>query len=96
MRENAIRYQYAYDMFTNLCDEYTYRYGKVHLTDTKLRDVLNNIPNNCKLGEWSEPPQCMPDEYKHKDYITAYKQYYIGEKKRFAKYTGVDTPDFMC
>ena len=29
----------------------------------------------------------MPDEYKHEDYITAYKQYYIGEKKRFAKYT---------
>ena len=35
-------------------------------------------------------------EYKHKDYITAYKQYYVGEKKRFAKYTAVDTPDFMC
>ena len=36
--------------------------------------------------EWLEnkftpPPQCMPDEYKHEDYITAYKQYYIGEKK---------------
>ena len=30
------------------------------------------------------------------DYITAYKQYYVGEKKRFAKYTSVDTPDFMC
>ena len=37
----------------------------------------------------------MPDQYKHKDYITAYKQYYIGEKKRFAKYTGVDFPDFL-
>ena len=56
VRENAIQYQYAYDMFTNLCDEYTYRYNKEHLTDIKLRDVLNNIPNNCKLGEWAEPP----------------------------------------
>ena len=47
--------------------------------------------------EWiTTPPQCMPDEYKHEDYITAYKQYYIGEKKRFAKYTAVDIPHFMC
>mgnify|MGYP001485245829 CR=1 FL=1 len=26
VRENAVQYQYAYDMFTALCDEYTYRY----------------------------------------------------------------------
>ena len=64
VRENAIQYQYAYDMFTNLCDEYTYRYGKVHMTDSKLRNLLDNIPNNIQLGEWSEPPQCMPDDVK--------------------------------
>ena len=55
-----------------------------------------NVENNFPSIHFTDPPQCMPDEYKHKDYITAYKQYYIGEKKRFAKYTGVDTPDFMC
>ena len=50
----------------------------------------------------------MPDEYKTTiridednatdefDYIQSYKNYYVGEKKRFAKYTAVDTPDFMC
>ena len=59
-------------------------------------------PENIEPYDWSwtkdfvPPPQCMPDEYKHEDYITAYKQYYVGEKKRFAKYTSVDTPDFMC
>ena len=36
VRENAIQYQYMYDMFVALCDEYTYRYGKVHMTDDKL------------------------------------------------------------
>jgi hypothetical protein len=57
---------------------------------------LQNVEDRFPSQYFTPPPQCMPDEYKHKDYITAYKQYYIGEKKRFAKYTGVDTPDFMC
>ena len=52
VRENAIQYQYMYDMFTALCDEYTYRYGRVHMTDEKLRDVLNHIPDKMPLGDW--------------------------------------------
>ena len=43
VRENAIQYQYAYDMFTALCDEYTYRYERIHMTDSKLRELLNNL-----------------------------------------------------
>jgi len=37
----------------------------------------------------------MPDEYKVSNYIKSYRNYYVGEKKRFARYTGVDVPDFM-
>lgn len=96
VRENAIQYQYAYDMFTNLCDEYTYRYNREHLTDIKLRDVLNNIPNNCKLGEWVEPPQCMPDDVKvANDSLSAYHKYYKEYKADFAKWTKRDVPQFM-
>ena len=88
VRENAIQYQYAYDMFTNLCDEYTYRYGKVHMTDSKLRNLLDNIPNNIQLGEWSEPPQCMPDDVKvENNSLQAYHKYYREYKKSFAKWT---------
>jgi hypothetical protein len=96
VRENAIQYQYAYDMFTNLCDEYTYRYGKVHMTDSKLRNLLDNIPNNIQLGEWSEPPQCMPDDVKVlNDSLSAYHKYYREYKKSFAKWTNRDVPGFM-
>ena len=52
VRGNAIQYQYAYDMFVALCDEYTYRYGRTHLTDEKLRGLLNQLPNNISLGQW--------------------------------------------
>lgn len=96
VRENAIQYQYAYDMFENLCNEYTYRYEREHLTDTKLRDILNCLPDNIKLGEWSEPPQCMPDDVKvPNDSISAYHKYYAVYKKDFAKWTGREVPQFM-
>ena len=95
VRENAIQYQYMYDLFVALCDEYTYRYGKVHMTDSKLRDVLNNIPDKMPLGDWREPPQAMPDYCKRKDVIDAYRSYYINEKKRFAKWTKRDIPKWF-
>jgi len=95
VRENAIQYQYAYDMFTNLCDEYTHRYGKVHATDMKLRELLNELPKNITLGQWSEPPQCMPDDVKMESALDAYHKYYAVYKKEFAKWTKRDVPSFM-
>ena len=95
VRENAIQSQYAYDMFVALCDEYTFRYGKKHLTDTKLRKLLNNLPNNITLGVYSEPPQCMPDDVKSESTITAYHKYYAVYKKDFAKWTDRPVPQFM-
>ena len=96
VRENAIQYQYAYDMFVALCDEYTYRYGKVHLTDKKLRKLLNNLPNNITLGVFNEPPQCMPNDVKVLgDTINAYHKYYAVYKKDFAKWTSRPVPKFM-
>ena len=95
VRENAIQYQYMYDLFVALCDEYKFRYGREHLTDTKLRDVLNNIPDNIELGMWREPPQCMPDDVKSESVITAYHKYYQEYKKDFAVWTARPTPEFM-
>ena len=84
-------------LLDQLLYQYTVRYKKVHSTIK----ISNLFHGRYKLWhgwktEFTPPPQCMPDKYKHKSYITAYRQYYIGEKKRFAKYTEVDTPDFLC
>ena len=84
-----------YDLFVALCDEYTYRYGKVHMTDSKLRDVLNNIPDNMPLGDWREPPQAMPDDVKSESSLDAYHKYYREYKKSFAKWTNREVPQFM-
>ena len=95
VRENAIQYQFMYDMFVALCDEYTYRYGRIHMTDEKLRDLLNEIPRNMELGTWRQPPQAMPDDVKTESSLEAYHKYYAVYKKDFAVWTDRPVPEFM-
>ena len=64
-----------------LGEEYTKRYNKIHLTITKCKDILKEIPIGIHTAGFTEPPQCMPDQYKVPDCsITAYWNYYEGEK----------------
>ena len=93
-------YMWSIDLLGHLLNQYRHRYhNKIHKTGRILNNIIclnEKIKDKFDVKIFTPPPQCMPDEYKHEDYITAYKQYYVGEKKRFAKYTAVDTPDFMC
>ena len=99
-----MQYEWAYHLFKYLCHEYTDRFNKVHLTDYKLRSLLRRPPDlMTKMAEWSsnyanrytQPPQCMPDEYKvPDDAVQAYRNYYIGEKAGFAKWAYTRTPEW--
>ena len=69
-----------------LGEEYTKRYGKEHLTITKCKIPLMFLPPLIPCNQdFNEPPQAMPDEYKVEgDSITAYWNYYIGDKSHIA------------
>ena len=61
-------YRWHYLHFVGLCDEYTYRYNKVHGTDTRLRKPLEKIPQNIPRGKMTDFalamkafPDCMTD-----------------------------------
>ena len=78
---SASNYAWLYQHMLALGDEYTKRYGKTHLTITKCKEPLNLCPFGMPDGEFTEPPQCMPDEYKVPGCsITAYWNYYEQEK----------------
>lgn len=79
---SASNYAWLYQHMLALGDEYTKRYGKVHLTITKCKDKLAKLPGGIFNVGFSEPPQAMPDEYKHESAIHAYWNYYIGEKHK--------------
>ena len=79
VRQNSIHYDWLYAHMKALGDEYTKRYNKVHMSITKCK-YLWRFPNNIPRTEFTQPPQCMPDEYKDPCSIQAYWNYYIGEK----------------
>ena len=95
IRSSDSHYQFVYDMFVALCNEYTHRYGKTHLTEEKLKDILQHLPNNIASADFVDPPQAMPDDVKTHDAIDAYQNYYRVYKKDFAKWTARETPGFM-
>jgi len=94
-RASAKNYNWLYEMWSHLCDEFTYRYGKIHLSDSKLRKMLKDAPTNIPFNEFTEPTQAMPDDVKViGDSITAYRQYYIKHKKGFATWKKDRQPEW--
>lgn len=99
-RQHAVNYNYLYKLFVATCDEYTHRYGKVHMTDTKLRNILAKEPKNIffdnKTRIWLGPTPAMPDECKIKgDHLASYRKYYIDKKADMAKWTNREPPEWF-
>ena len=86
-RKSRETYMWLYYHMIGLGNEYEKRYNKQHLTITKCGEFLATPPRHIQGNEWSQPPQAMPDEYKHKDSIIAYWQYYINDKAHIAAKT---------
>ena len=97
VRQSTENYDWTYQHFMALCREYTHRYGKIHLTQTKMAKLLCHYPDDLPFGYFTFPPKCMPDQYKDgsKSPINSYQAYYYGVKRNFAKSTNRRCPSFM-
>ena len=93
VNESPHNYAWAIIHAFELCKEYTKRYNKIHKTKKVIHDLYEIC--NGDYAKMTEPPKCMPDEYKCDDYVQSYRNYYVGDKKRFARYTNRGTPEFM-
>lgn len=84
-RESRPNYFWLYEHMIALGQEYTKRYGKIHMTIDKCRFALSFCPDGITSVVFTEPPQCMPDEYKVPGCsITAYWNYYEQDKYKVA------------
>ena len=84
-RESRPNYYWLYEHMIALGQEYTKRYGKIHMTIDKCRFALSFCPDGITSEQFTEPPQCMPDEYKVPGCsITAYWNYYEQDKYKVA------------
>ena len=95
VRESKWNYIFTVKLAAHLAFEYNYRYSKFHSCDKHILWLASNIPKFEKRKK-TQIPQCMPDEYKAICPIQAYKNYYIGEKARFAKWSKRSVPNWFC
>jgi hypothetical protein len=83
--ESSSNYRWHYEHFVALCREYTYRYGKIHSTETKLGLELGLLPKNIPMADYTpfklamgSNPECM-----FKDPVKSYRAFYQTKQKRF-------------
>jgi hypothetical protein len=66
-----------------LADEYRRRYGRVHPSRAVIARLARRGPPPSPERR-QRFPQTMPEQYRGRDPVAAYRRYYIGEKARFA------------
>lgn len=92
-RENYI---WLFRHAMGLAEEYSFRYSKRHKSQDVIEwcgahaDVLLNLPPL----QMTERPQALPEKYKNPDVVTAYRNYYLGDKAAFARWTRREQPDW--
>lgn len=94
VRSSKANYEWLYELFECLCNEYTYRYKKTHLTWVKLGDVLRICPL-IDTQPFTPPPAVMPDDFKVGDVVQSYRNYYVHGKADLLKYTKRELPEWV-
>lgn len=75
-----------------LYKEYMHRFGnKTHKAGNVILWCYEHRPNLSDNG-LTMFEQCMPEQYKDSNPVTAYRNYYNGEKKELFKWTGRTIP----
>ena len=91
-RKSKENWIWLHSLGLELCKEYTYRYGKTHKTQFVLEKLeCPNLPDE----KFTNPPQAMPDIFKHPDTIMAYKRYYLYGKSRLHSWKKREIPDWI-
>jgi len=93
VRASKTQYAWCYEWWVAMCSEYYARYGKVHLTYKKLHEYIGIVPHSIATRySFVEPPQCMPDEFKHDITTVAYREYMRVEKNHMAAWAHSEKP----
>jgi hypothetical protein len=97
VRENSANYNWLYDHLLALGREYTYRYGRTHLTIDKLKDILKDSPQNIKQSNvMTKMPSCMDKQYiVSLDPITNYRNYYNYGKTDLLRWSNRPPPQWI-
>ena len=92
--ESQTNWQWLIDYGLALSAEYTKRYGKVHKSQGVIEWCRDQ---NISLSAGGLTPfaQAMPPQYRNDCVVTAYRDYYMGEKAGFATWKTA-TPEWWA
>jgi len=92
-------YTWHWVYFAALCDEYTYRYNKIHATDKLLREKLMSLPNNIEIGSLTQRPIVMnsnPECIHLNDTVRSYRELYQLKQSQFnMTWTNREIPEWL-
>lgn len=100
-RESVENYNYVYELFSKLSEEYTHRYGKIHGAFSKLGKVLKNPPKNISLIPMtkfriaiSENCNCRKviSNFEDLDPVEQYRNYYRYDKSHILFWRNREIP----
>lgn len=92
VRESIDNWEYLRELSFHLSEEFKYRYRNDHASYY----VIKNLEKpSFKSKGITMPPRCMPTEYKTNDLVISYRNYYIGDKARIARWTGRPVPEWF-
>lgn len=98
-RKSKAHWDWHVQIFNALCDEYIYRFGKVHETDRKLRAIFNSVDPGITETKFLGFAVAM-DQYPHcidpNDPVNSYRNYYVDQKLRFTTYTKREVPEWLA
>jgi hypothetical protein len=98
VRESRDNYLWLCDLTAALLNEYDIRYGLRKGISHKSVPVLNVCAKHYRkipYGVQTKHPKCMPDEYISTSVVKSYRNYYIGDKSRFAEWRYTKTPSWF-
>jgi hypothetical protein len=84
--ESEANYRWHYDHFIGLCDEYTYRYEKLHKTARVLGGPLYSAPRNIPKGPMTPFRLAMgsnPECFFYHEPVRSYRAFYKTKQERF-------------
>lgn len=102
VRSSSLHYEWLYQYTLSLCEVYTKRTGKLHKIFVERLPSLAQLPNIGNYG-FSEPPKCMPDQYKinpstihsYQAYLNAKYTEWVNREKPLKVYFSTFLPDWI-
>lgn len=94
-RESLGNFVWLYDHGIALCNEYEHRFNRVHGSKIVIQECMDQIDRLNLTGlATTDFAICMPDEFKRDGAIESYRQFYISDKSRFARWTTRSAPSW--